>query len=71
MEEKQTVFKELMFMARNEIAMPEKEGVKREYAINLAKLMSKKIVWGSDLSKSLLRRQFYLCRKMKELEREN
>lgn len=37
---KQGEFREIMIMSKNEIAMPKKEGIQREYAVNGAKLLA-------------------------------
>lgn len=36
---KQGEFREIMIMSKNEIAMPKKEAIQREYAVNGAKLL--------------------------------
>lgn len=37
---KQGEFKDIMIMSKNEIAMPKKEAIQREYAVNGAKLLA-------------------------------
>ena len=64
---KQGEFKEIMIMAKNEIAMPKSEGIKRELAINQCLLLqrgARKIL--SNKRELLYKRQIYL---IKELEK--
>lgn len=63
---KQLEFKELMFMARNEFAMPLTEGCKREIIVNAAIMNSPKVSYMSKKYKSLLRRNFYLSRLIRQ-----
>lgn len=64
----QLEFKELMFMARNEFAMPLIEGCKREIAVNTARMNSKKVAYMSPLYKMLFRRNVYLSRLIRQRE---
>jgi hypothetical protein len=62
---KQGEFRDIMIMSKNEIAMPRDEAVKREFAVNEARLLQRgdKRIAGRDRD-LLVKRQEQLLREM-------
>ena len=62
---KQGEFRDIMIMSKNEIAMPRDEAIKREFAVNEARLLQRgdKRITGHDRD-LLVKRQEELLREM-------
>lgn len=67
---KQLEFKSIMIMSKNEVALPELEGCKREFAVNQAYMISRCKRFKADENKMLWDRQSYLIGRIRELEHE-
>lgn len=67
----QMYFKNLMYMSKNEFAIPEIDGCKREFAVNGALLLAraKHKVTGHK-REDLFKRQYFLAHRIRNLERQ-
>lgn len=67
----QGVFREILIMSRNNIAMPALEGMKREFAVNQAKMCGKgkHRITGKQYTQ-LWQRQSFLLKEIERRERE-
>lgn len=65
----QSLMKELLFMSKNEVAMPIEQGIRREFAVNQALMLSKKVRYNKEEYKKLAIRQVFLCKMLRERER--
>lgn len=67
----QGVFREIMVMSKNEVAMPALEGMKREFAVNQAKMCGKgkHRITGQQYTQ-LWQRQSFLLQEITRRERE-
>lgn len=67
----QGVFREIMVMSKNEVAMPALDGMKREFAVNQAKMCGKgkHRITGHQYTQ-LWQRQSFLLKEIERRERE-